>query len=363
MIRVLQVVTDMNMGGIESFLMNLYRNVDREAVQFDFLMHRKAPSYFDEEILALGGRIHRLPPIHPKSFLHYRMALTRFFREHPEYRIIHAHNNAYSMFVLREAKRHGVPVRVAHSHCAYPSLGTVKRITYDYCISRIDRYITQAYACSTPAGQWLYSGAPFEVFPNAIDAQKFRFSPEVRSDLRRELGLGDAFTVMHVGRFDNAKNQGFLLEAFALLHREAPDAKLVLIGDGPMRSALQERAATLLPADAVLFPGIRSDVADLLQAADIFAFPSKFEGLPVTVIEAQAAGLRCVKSNTITDEVCVTDLVTSLPIDDPKAWAEELLHKRGMPHRDTYREIAQSGYDIQTAAEKLTRFYLNGEAL
>ena len=363
MVRVLQVVTDMNMGGIESFLMNLYRAVDREQVQFDFLMHRAEPSYFDGEILALGGRIYRLPAIRPASFVSYRKALAAFFREHREYRVVHAHNNAYSMFVLREAEKNGIPVRIAHSHCAYPNLGLVKRITYDYCRSRINRFTTRRFACSNAAGEWLYSGGDFEVFPNAIHGRKYRFDPQLRETVRQELGLGDAFTVMHVGRFDAVKNQAFLLEVFARILEQEPKARLVLVGDGALRPELQRRAEDILPSGAVLFTGIRSDVARLLQAADVFAFPSLYEGLPVTVIEAQAAGLPCVKSAAVTDEVCVTELIHSLPIDDAAAWAQLLLEKRSTPRQDTCAAISASGFDMETAAEELQRFYLNGETL
>lgn len=363
MVRVLQVVTDMNMGGIESFLMNLYRSVDREQVQFDFLMHRAEPSYFDEEILAMGGRIYRLPAIRPVSFPRYRKALSAFFREHREYRVIHAHNNAYSMFVLREAEKNGVPVRIAHSHCAFPNLGLVKRLTYDYCRSRINRFTTRRFACSSAAGEWLYSGAGFEIFPNAIHGRKYRFDPNQRESLRQELQLGNAFTLMHVGRFDAVKNQAFLLEVFAEVLKQEPETKLVLVGDGSLRPELQCRAEETLPAGSVIFTGIRSDVARLLQAADVFVFPSLYEGLPVTVIEAQAAGLPCIKSSAVTDEVCVTELVSSLPIDDASAWAQTILEKRSIPRQDTYAAIRESGFDMEAAAQKLQQFYLNGEIL
>ena len=358
--RILQVVTYMDVGGIESFLMNLYRNINREVIQFDFLMHREVPTYFDAEIESLGGRIYRLPPIRPDTFLRYRAELARFFREHPEYRTIHCHNNAYSMFVLREAKKHGVPVRIAHSHSAFPRVGLVKRITQEYCRTRICRYTTHRFACSEVAGQWLYCGESFERFPNAIQAGKYRFSEQTRQAARRELGLGEHFTIMHVGRFDAAKNQAFLLEVFAHLLEKEPEARLVLIGDGPLRAELQSRAEQTLPAGAVIFTGIRSDVPDLLQAADVFAFPSVYEGLGIVLIEAQASGLPCIKSDTITDEVCVTDLAASLPLGDPSPWVEAILDRRSTLRRDTYEHIAAAGYDIAAAAETLTRFYLNG---
>lgn len=363
MVRVLQVVTDMNMGGIESFLMNLYRAVDREQVQFDFLMHRAEPSFFDQEILELGGRIYRLPAIRPASFLSYRKALAAFFREHREYRVVHAHNNAYSMFVLREAERNGVPIRIAHSHCAFPNLGLVKRVTYDYCKNRINRYTTDRLACSTAAGEWLYGGARFEVFPNAIHGSRYRFHPETRAMLRQEFGLENHFTVMHVGRFDRVKNHAFLLDAFQGILRVEPKAKLILVGDGILRPELEQRVKETMPEGAVIFTGVRKDVAKLLQAADVFVFPSLYEGMPVTLIEAQAAGLPCIKSNTFNNDCVVTDLVSSLPIDDPAVWTNAILAARGTPRTDRLADIRSGGYDITAAAEKLTRFYLNGETL
>lgn len=359
--RVLQVVTDMNMGGIENLIMSYYRKMDRSKVQFDFLMHRVESSYFDEEILAMGGRIYRLPPIHPKTFAAYRRELKKFFDTH-QYRVVHAHNNAYSMFVLREAQRHGVPVRIASSHVAFPKLGLLKRLTYDYCRSRINRYCTKRFACGALAGQWLYSGAEFDILTNAIDALRFCFSPEIRDAYRSQLGLDDAFTVLHVGRFDYQKNHNFLLDTFAEILKREPTAKLLLAGDGSLRPEMERKAASL-PEGSVRFLGVRKDISELLQAADVFAFPSHFEGLPVTMIEAQAAGLPCVMSDRVTGECVVTDLVTSLPIDDPKRWAEEILAKKHTPRTDRLADIRCSGYDITAAAEKLTRFYLNGETL
>lgn len=359
--RILQVVTNMDMGGIENLIMNYYRKVDRKKVQFDFLMHRFAPSFFDQEIEDMGGRIYRLPPIHPKTFIVYRRELTRFFKTH-SYRVVHAHNNAYSMFVLREAQRNGVPIRIASSHCAFPKLGPLHQWTYNYCRSKINRYVTHRLACSIPAGQWLYSGADFRILPNAIHAMAFVPDDTLRSEVRFELGLEDAFTVIHVGRLTTAKNHEFLLKAFRELLNTDPGAKLVLVGDGELRPQIEEQAVQF-PEGSVLLLGCRSDISRLLQAGDVFAFPSIFEGLPVTMIEAQAAGLPCVMSDRVTDECIVTDLVKSLPIDDPKLWAEAILSMKDTPRTDRLSDIQKSGYDITAAAEKLERFYLNGEIL
>jgi glycosyltransferase involved in cell wall biosynthesis len=357
--RILQVVTYMGRGGIETMLMNYYRHMDREKIQFDFLVHRDFRADFDDEIEALGGRIYRVPPMNPASGS-YRKALADFFREHP-YRVVHCHQNYMSGIILAAAKKAGVSVRIAHAHTANMAPGW-KQAVRRMCKYLIPATATHYFACSTEAGKAIFGRQDFSILANAIDASGFVPDGILRNAVRSELGLGDNFTVIHVGRMVYAKNHEFLLDAFReLLHTE-PGAKLVLIGDGELRPEIEAKAAQL-PAGSVLILGSRTDISRLLQAADVFAFPSHFEGLPVTMIEAQTAGLPCVKSDTITDECVVTDLVTSLPITDPALWAEEILKKRGIPRADRLAEIQASGYDISTAAAKLTRFYLNGESL
>lgn len=357
--RILQVVTYMGRGGIETMLMNYYRRMDREKIQFDFLVHRDFRADFDDEIEALGGRIYRIPPMNPAS-ASYRKALADFFREHP-YRVVHCHLNYMSGVVLAAAKRAGVPVRIAHAHTASMAPGwkqSVRRL----CKHLIPLTATHCFACSTEAGRAIFGKQPFSILTNAIDAVTFAPDEKLRSEVRAELGLGDAYTVMHVGRMVYAKNHEFLLDAFRELLTAAPTAKLVLIGDGELRPEIESKAAGL-PAGSVLLLGSRTDIPRLLQAADVFAFPSRFEGMPVTMIEAQAAGLPCIKSDTVTNECVVTDLVQSLPIDDPKVWEDAILAARGTPRTAVLADIQRSGYDITAAAEKLTRFYLNGETL
>lgn len=357
--RILQVVTYMGRGGIETMLMNYYRRMDREKIQFDFLVHRDFRADFDDEIEALGGRIYRIPPMNPAS-ASYRKALADFFREHP-YRVVHCHLNYMSGVVLAAAKRAGVPVRIAHAHTASMAPGwkqSVRRL----CKHLIPLTATHCFACSTEAGRAIFGKQPFSILTNAIDAVTFAPDEKLRSEVRAELGLGDAYTVMHVGRMVYAKNHEFLLDAFRELLNTEPGARLVLVGDGELRSQVGEKAAQL-PGGSVRMLGSRTDIPRLLQAADIFVFPSRFEGMPVTMIEAQAAGLPCIKSDTVTNECVVTDLVQSLPIDDPKVWAEAILAARGTPRTAVLADIQRSGYDITAAAKKLTRFYLNGETL
>ena len=357
--RILQVVTYMGRGGIETMLMNYYRHMDRNKVQFDFLVHRDFEADFDSEIEAMGGRIYRVPPMNPLK-LSYWKALTAFFREHP-YEIVHCHLNYKSGVVLAAAKRAGIPVRVAHAHTAGMSAGFSKLARI--CMKPlIPRTATHNLACGKSAGDAIFGGRNYSLIANALDARVLCFDPAIRERMRRELELGAGYTLIHVGRFGGEKNHAFLLDAFGEVLKRDPYAVLLLAGDGPLRPEIERKTATL-PTGAVRFLSVRRDIPELLQAGDVFTFPSVFEGLPVTMIEAQAAGLPCIMSDAVTDECIVTDLVTTLPINDPKAWAEAILAAKGTPRTNRLAEIQAAGYDITTAAEKLTRFYLNGEPL
>ena len=357
--RILQVVTYMGRGGIETMLMNYYRRMDREKIQFDFLVHRDFRADFDDEIEALGGRIYRVPAMNPASGS-YRRALADFFKAHP-YRVVHCHLNYMSGVVLAAAKQAGVPVRIAHAHTASMAPGwkqSVRRL----CKHLIPVTATHLLACSPEAGRAVFGNGRFFILANAIDAGAFAPNEALRREVRQELELGEAFTVMHVGRMVYAKNHDFLLESFRELLNQDPCAKLVLVGDGELRGGIEARAADL-PEGSVLLLGARTDIPRLLQAGDVFAFPSRFEGMPVTMIEAQAAGLPCIKSHAVTEECVVTGLVQSLPTDDPKTWADAILAAKGSPRAAVLADIQRSGYDITAAADKLTRFYLNGETL
>lgn len=359
-VRILQVVTYMGRGGIETMLMNYYRRIDRSRIQFDFLVHRDFRADYDDEIESLGGQIYHVPPMNPVSPA-YRKALRDFFKVH-KYQIVHCHLNYMSGVVLAAAQRAGVSVRIAHAHNTNMDPGW-KQAVRRAMKHLIPMTATSMFACSKLAGEAIFGTRQFSIMANAIDASNFRYSEVRRIALRQAMGLDESFTIMHVGRFAYQKNHSFLIDIFAEILKLEPDSKLVLVGDGELRTALEEKAKKCLPDGTVLFLGMRSDIADLLQAADVFAFPSYFEGLPVTMIEAQAAGLPCVKSDTITNECIVTDLVTSLPITNPALWAEEIMKKRCLPRKNQMKEITASGYDIVAAAKKLERFYLNGEPL
>ena len=357
-IRVLQVVTHMERGGLESMLMNYYRHIDRERVQFDFLVHRMEKAAFDDEIESLGGRIYRLPRLMPWS-KSYLSALNHFFDEHQEYKVIHVHQDCLSSVILKAAVQHNIPVRVAHSHSASQDKDLKYPIKLWYKRD-IPKYATNLFACGKGAGDWMFGGASYQIINNAIEVAAYTYDPTKRQEMRRQLGFENEFTIGHVGRFNQPKNHSFLLDIFAALLKKEPNAVLLLVGGGEDMPKIQIKAHALGIAEHVRFLGVRSDVADLMQAMDVFVFPSLYEGLPVTMVEAQAAGLPCLISDKVPPECILTNgLVDVLPLSaEPETWAEKILEKKEVPRTDRRSEIAAHGFDITTEAVKLQEFYL-----
>lgn len=356
-IRILQIVSYMQRRGLETLLMNCMRHLDRSRVQFDFIVHRPFRADYDDEIEALGGRIYRLPRLNPFD-PRYKKALRDFFRDHPEYRIVHCHLDCMSALPLAAAREAGVPVRIAHAHSSNQDRN-LKYLLKRHYMKKIPTAATEFFACSKEAGAWMFPGQTVTVLRNGIPADAFAFQPQVRQQVRAELGIGCESAVGHVGRLIEVKNHEFLLSIFAQLHKRRPDALLLLVGNGPLEESLREKARQLGIADHVRFLGVRSDVARLMQAMDVFVLPSLYEGLSLTSVEAQAAGLPCLFSDTVTQECQMTDLVTFLPLEDPDRWADAILSAAQQPRRDTCSQIKQAGYDIRTTAEELQQFYLD----
>lgn len=361
MLRVLQVVTYMGRGGLETMLMNYYRNIDREKVQFDFLVHRDFIADYDAEIEQLGGKIYRLPRLNPFSKA-YLSALNQFFKEHKEYSIVHSHLDCMSAVPLKYAKKNGVPVRIAHAHNSnqtkdknYPLKLLFKR--------RIVKYATYLFACGEAAGKWMFGTDKIRVINNAIDTQDYLYKEERRLDIRDKLNIKDDEKVIgHVGRFAVPKNHSFIIELFAEILKDDINYKLLLIGDGELRKDIEKKAKELGIYEKILFLGLREDVADLLQAMDVFCFPSLYEGLPVSIIEAQAAGLPCLISDKVPIACKITDLVTQISLDaEKKVWVEEIKKAVKCERRNMYKEICEANYDIKENAKKLQRFYQKKE--
>lgn len=359
MVRVLQIVTYMGRGGLETMLMNYYRHMDRNKVQFDFLVHRDFEADYDKEIVSMGGKIYHISRLVPWS-RKYRRELKRFFEEHPEYKIVHVHQDCLSSVALQCAKECGIPVRIAHSHTINQDKNIKYLIKLHY-MKKITKYATDYFACSIAAGDWMFGGHSYHILRNAIDISSYSYSSDKAGQIRKQLHLENNFVIGHIGRFDSQKNQDFLIEVFNEFLKLDPYARLILVGDGKGRKTIEEKVKTLRLNDKVVFTGVRSDVADLLQVMDVFVFPSKCEGLGIAAVEAQAAGIPCILSEKVPEECKMTANTEFLSLKDtPKIWAEHILAYKGVPHMNTYEDLCKAGYDIKKNAERLQSYYCNG---
>lgn len=369
-IRVLQVVGRMDRGGIETMLMNLYRRIDRDQVQFDFLAHYGREAAYNEEIRALGGRIYEMPALKDEKHVYYwRLfsyvrTLHKFFREHPEYQVIHGHMTNTAAIYMPIAQKHGVTCRISHSHNTRAKSGLLGAAT-DLLQKPICKCATDFFACSEGAKHWFYPEAlvrsgQVRVLANAVDAQQYRFDPEQRRRVRRMLHLEGKLAVVCVARFRPEKNQGFLLDVLRELCRLREEVVLIFAGEGPCEEAVKAKAKSSGLEAHTRFLGMRGDIPDVLSASDVFVLPSLWEGLPVTVIEAQANGLHCVVTEGLTEEMNALGMVEYVSLQkSPQVWAKALLRAASYPRQDTYAAMKASGYDINTTAPWLQDFYLD----
>ncbi|HOO25406.1 MAG TPA: glycosyltransferase family 1 protein, partial [Clostridiales bacterium] len=332
--RVLHVINSMNLAGAESLLMNIYRNIDRKKIQFDFLLNIKEKSYFEDEILTLGGRIYKMRSIRELGPLLYKKELKRFFQTHSEYKIIHSHLEATTGIILEAARETDKSVRIAHAHNSSHNRSSVfyhlENLFKDCCKRKIKNSATDYFACSELAADFLFGrNAPErKLIKNAIGGEKYIFSQETRREIRKEFIIEDDTCVIgHVGRFYEQKNHLFLIEVFEKYQRINPSSILWLIGDGKIEEKIRKEVSSRGIEEKVVFWGQRSDVADLMQAMDVFMLPSKHEGLSLALVEAQTAGLPCLVSDRVTTESCLdAKLVKFLPLGKKDAWVKELEH-------------------------------------
>nr|WP_246879956.1 glycosyltransferase family 1 protein [Bacillus suaedae] len=350
----------MNRGGAETLLMNLYRNMDRSKVQFDFLTCKEG--LFDEEIKGMGGIIHRIPYVTDKGHFGYIKALSQFFEKYSNYQIVHSHMDKMSGFVLQAAKKNQIPVRIAHSHNTSSEGSLPARLYKWYAGKHITPNATHFLACSQMAADWLFGNKrDVIIVQNGIETEKFIFSLQVRQQIRCELNLDDKFVIGHVGRFNHQKNHLFLLDLFKEVLDRIPNAELVLVGDGDLKGEIESKIKALNIQDQVRLLGVRSDIERLLQGFDLFVFPSLHEGLPVTLIEAQGAGLPCVISDVISSEVDMGEqLVHYCSLNEQSTWIrriELLSYEVNHTRVNATQSLTNKGYDIKSTAVWSQGFY------
>lgn len=362
-IRVLHVVTQMACGGLETMIMNYYRKIDKSKVQFDFLTHRPITEKkdYDDEIQELGGKIYHISRLNPFS-LSYRKELEKFFDEHKEYQIIHVHLDCMSGLVLKAAEKKGIPIRIAHCHSSSQDKNILYLIKLMYK-KLIPRYATGLFSCGETAGEWMFGkNEKFIVLPNAIDTDKYVFSSSKREYMREKLGLpNDAFVIGHVGRFSEVKNHRFIIELSEKFLKKNENTYILLAGQGNLMGEMKKVVSEKGLDDSISFLGLRNDIPDIMQAIDVFILPSLYEGLPVSVIEAQAAGLPCLISKNVPLDCAITNLVTQVELDIPK-WENALNQVRSFKRRNTQEEIKNARFDIKENAIYLENYYLSNLA-
>lgn len=364
-IRILHVLGGVSLGGAESRIMDLYRCIDKRKIQFDFLVHQSGQGYYEEEINKLGGRIYRVPRFRLYNIFAYRKALRDFFVEHHEFRAVHGHMTSTASIYLPIAKKYGIPMTIAHARSAGVDRG-MKGVLTRLLRRSLRRKCDKMFACSGLAGEAVFgkknvAAGKVQIVPNAIDVWPFCYDEETRTDMRRSLSLEDKFVIGHVGRFHYAKNHEYLLEVFAEIVKRQDNAVLLLLGEGERMAEMKQRAETLGIADKTFFCGNQKETWKYYQAMDFFVFPSRFEGLPGTVIEAQSAGLRCLISDTIAKETVITELAVCKSIaESPAEWAEYVLANGEYERTDRYEQIVTAGFDVRTQAKWYEQFYLNG---
>ncbi len=377
-IRVLHVLGGVGLGGAESRIMDLYRQMNREEIQFDFLVHSEAmncghskdtdrkPEFYDEEITRLGGHIYVLPKFKVYNYPVYRRAVRNFFREHHEFQVVQGHMTSTAGIYLPIAKKCGVPVTVAHSRNAGVVKGA-KGIATKFFRRNLADKADHCFACSELAGEDVFGSEAMrqgrvKIIHNAIDAGRFTYCADKRAKVRERLGLTGKFVLGHVGRFNYQKNHPYLIDVFAKVCKTRKDAVLLLLGEGPDMEAAKAKCRHIGIEEQVRFMGNQKQAEDYYQAMDIFLLPSFFEGLPGVLVEAQASGLKCFVSDTITREAEATDLVAYLSIDLPAAeWAEKICEAADYERRDTYQTMRAAGFDVETQAEGYSLFYQKGD--
>ena len=353
-IRVLHIVGRLGYAGLEAVVMNYYRHIDTEKVQFDFVVGMQEKERYDDEILARGGRIYRLPPRARKPFSYMR-ALRKIIREN-QYKIIHIHQNSASMTIEAfTAKCCGVKTVIGHSHNTRCDV-----LWQHYCFRPfVNLFLTDRFACSEEAGRWVYGKRDdVRVIHNAVDTSRFRFDGSIREAYRKQLGIENNFVIGFVGRLQPQKNPLFLPEIFAEIYKKDKTAVLLLVGDGEMEEKVKKRAEELGVLPAIRFLGRRDDVPQLMMAMDVFLLPSLFEGLPVVLTEAMATGLPCVVSDRVPCPNVTGRKGIVLPLETKaELWADALLRIEPMPRDTVCEAVRENGYDIETEAERLQNFY------
>lgn len=358
--RILFVVSGaMVLGGTETMLMNWYRNFDKNLLQVDFVCYGNKEGAYDEEIKKLGGKIYRLPSKR-ENLIKNLTGIYKICKEN-KYEIIHVHMDAMSFYPILMAKLAGVKTRICHCHSTNHLYTSQINLWLKNLLTRLLPFVaTDLFACSEASGKWLYRNKDFTVFHNAIQLERFEYSPEKEKRVRDDLGIAGKLVIGNVGNMNYPKNHIFMIDVFSEVKKIQDNAVLLLIGDGPDREIVEKKIQDLCIEKDVLLLGQRNDVNDIIQSFDVFILTSIFEGFPVVLVEAQAAGIPCVISDSITEEVKITNLIETVSLkEEANIWAKCVLGQARRGKSCTNDLIINNGFDIAQESKKLESFYLS----
>lgn len=373
-LKVLQIVDSLEAGGIQAFILNINKNINLNKVKFDYVVYRDKDDieFYDKNVKEMGGKIICLPKNHGLKRIKSFMDLYNF-QKNEKYHIVHIHGDrAKSFFEAVALKICNTPVIIIHSH--NDRMSKDKNLYYVHLviqniIKHLWKFVVKyEFACSSNAAEWMYSKADIKrskvkVINNGIDEVKFTYNEKTRKKYRKKLGIENKFVLMHVGRFTYQKNHDFLIDIFNYVSIKCTNSILLLIGEGELKEAIIKKVKSLNLEDKVIFYGLSSEIYNILQAADVFVFPSHYEGLPVVGVEVQAAGLMTVASDSISAEIKMTNYWTSLSLSkSPEEWAERILkYKDGYIRLDTSEKIMKAGFSARGIAKELEKLYISNK--
>ena len=359
--RLLCVNSNMNAGGAETFLMKIYRALDKSRYQMDFCINVEGKNFYEDEINAMGGKVYKIPS-KSENVKIFKKELARIVKEGQYKYVLRITSNALGFMDLKVAKKAGAVRCCARSSNSSDGAGLKVKIAHRLGKLLYKKYVDVKIAPSELAakytfGEKAYNKGQVHKLNNALDLNVFKYDESWRNEVRAEFGLSqDTLVVGHVGRFYPQKNHDFLLDVFNEIRKKKPNSVLVLVGNGLLEEKIKEKAKRLGLEDCIIYAGVRKDVSRVLCAFDVFVFPSFYEGMPNTVIEAQSTGLPCVIADTITREANITGLVKYLSLNDSaEKWADEALSTQNCQRKNTYNDFVDNGYDIEGTANRFTQ--------
>ena len=367
-VKVLYFVDRLRHGGIQQLLMEILRNIDKEKVQIDVLVFDDGQIYpLEEEVKNLGINLYKIEGWikTPLSYIKQKKVLDKFFKEHNDYKVVHLNSSSKNFLVLKEAKKYGIPIRIAHAHSVgFQTKNKIKIRIGNILKNQLIKNVTNYFACSKIAGEWLFGKEivefnKFKLIHNAVDYNKFKFNENIRNKIRDELKIdSNCILFGNVGRFTHLKNHTFLIDIFEKIHKKNKNTKLIFIGIGEKEEEIKQKVNNLKLNEDVIFAGFKSNVNEYFSAMDALIVPSLYEGLSIVGIEAQSSGLPCFMSETVANEVKVANNLKFISLKkSAEEWADEIL-KSDLERKDNEIKLKEAGYFMEDMIKELERIYL-----